>query len=75
MVPWLAGVLRVPDSYRYNGIVGASLLLAGTMALSIEHMRTSWRRHLLLVLGLITLMIFVFQHNHAAVSAYAMNQP
>ena len=74
LTPWSLGVLRVPDSYRYNGIVGASLIGAGFFALAVEHSKIPLIRSALQLLGIGVVATFVLQHNIANLTTHSLNQ-
>ncbi len=78
ILPWLLGIMRTPNGYRYNGIVSLALVYAGFALIALESaprlLTGRMTGGLMKGLALTLLLIFVFQHNAASFVTYNLNR-
>ncbi len=74
VLPWLLGIMRTPNSYRYNGIVSLALVYAGFALIALECGPRLLTGRLVKGLALTLILIFVFQHNAASFVTYNLNR-
>ena len=75
VMPWSLGLVRLPsNSYRYNALVQISAIYAGVIAVVIDNMRWRVPRLLAGTVAIGMLVVFLHQHNSAALVTYSLNQ-
>jgi len=74
LIPWAIGIIRSPPMYRYNALIGLAFLYPLVFTFTIEHLKIPLIRFGLVFLAFLTLGMFAFQHNIAALSMYTTNQ-
>jgi len=74
LIPWAIGIIRSPPMYRYNALMGLAFIYSLVFTFTIEHLKIPIIRFGLVFLAFLTLGVFAFQHNIAALSMYTTNQ-
>lgn len=74
VLPWTLGLIRTPNSYRYNGIVAISLVFAGIVVLAIDYQESQLLKSIGQLGALILILIFFFQSNLASSVTYHVNR-
>jgi len=74
ILPWVIGLIRTPNSYRYNGIVAISLVFAGIVVLAIEYQENRLLKSIGQLGALVLILVFFFQNNVASSVTYHSNR-
>lgn len=66
ILPWAIGLMRTPNSYRYNGIVAICIAFAGIITLAIEEFDSRFFKSLWQTAALLVILVFFYQNNLAS---------